>query len=93
MIKNLKQIGVHEIFRFIITLLSMEYGILKIHSIFDYVKKPVGFLFRRIPTIGRDSSPLRKADDTPISGACYTSACQSSHVDGCCEAAAYGIHS
>ena len=39
-------------------------------SIFVYVKKPVGFFFRRITTYGRDSPPLRKADDTPISGAC-----------------------
>ena len=33
MIKNLKHLGVHEIFGFIIILLSVKYGILKIHSI------------------------------------------------------------
>jgi hypothetical protein len=27
----------------------------------DYVKKPLGFFFRRITTFGRDSSPSRKA--------------------------------
>jgi hypothetical protein len=30
-------------------------------SILVYVKKPVGFFFRRITTNGRDSPPLRKA--------------------------------
>ncbi len=65
MIKALKHLGVHEIFGFIITLLSVKYGILKILSILVYVKKPVGFFFRRITTNGRDSPPLRKADDTP----------------------------
>jgi hypothetical protein len=33
-------------------------------------EKAVGFFLRRITTYGRDSSPSRKADDAPISGAC-----------------------
>jgi len=61
------------------------------------VKKPVGFFFRRIPTYGRNSSPLRKAavltnSRIHLSPALeYTSACQGLAVGGCCEAAAYGI--
>jgi len=65
MIKNIKHRGVHDIFGFIITLLSVKYEIFKKHSILVYVKKPEGFFFRRITTNGRDSPPLRKADDTP----------------------------
>ena len=60
-------------------------------SIFVYVKKPVGFFFRRITTYGRDSPPLRKAEDTPISGSCVHKRMPKLAVDGCCEAAAYGI--
>ncbi len=37
---------------------------------FGLREKAVGFFFRRITTKGRDSPPSRKADDTPISGAC-----------------------
>ena len=39
-------------------------------SFLVYVKKPIGFFFRRITTYARDSPPLRKADDAPISGSC-----------------------
>jgi hypothetical protein len=73
------------------TLLLVKYEILKKHSILVYVKKPAGFFFRRITTDGRDSPPLRKADDTPISGACVHKRMPKLAVDGCCEAAAYGI--
>jgi len=67
-----------------------------------YVKKPVGFFFRRITTNGQDSPPLRKAAVrlkwTFSRTAGYTLSPALVHkrmpklaVGDCCEAAAYGI--
>jgi hypothetical protein len=36
--------------------------------------------------------PFGKAEDTPISGACFSKRMPKLAVGGCCEAAAYGIH-
>jgi hypothetical protein len=65
MIKILRQWSVHEIFRFIITLLSVKYAALKTHSLLFTGKSHLAFSLEESRQIGPDSSPPRKADDTP----------------------------